>query len=238
MPSVSFFLQTSTDTENGRTSIDAENLNGPMTRQKQQLIEQGLIQQTQQKPKTEENGDISKELNIKIKKEAPEESTSPYPYTQENQYKSNSSQGQRNASPTEHIPSRPPPRLTLQSLTNMEDPFNSYNTPTFRPPYLRHTGLLSVSAEHTGHPVLGQPLRPEPIHSTGLSLSEQETREYLARHGSPNLHPDFSRHFGMLQSHHGSSFDKLIPMHRRHLEADSDKKVLIVVNHGVYRQVV
>lgn len=198
---------------------------GPITRQKQQLLEQVLSKQSEQNTKTEENGDVNKDLNIKIKKEATEELTSPYPFIHQNRYKSNSSQGQHNASPSEHLSSRPPPRLTLQSLTNMEDPFNSYNTPTFRPPYLRHTGLLSVSADAAGHPSLGQPLRPEPIHSTGLSLSEQETRDYLAHRGASGIHPDFSRHFGLLQSHQGSSFDKMIPVHARPHNTDMDKKV-------------
>ncbi|KXJ18463.1 genetic suppressor element 1 isoform X2 [Exaiptasia diaphana] len=212
------------DTENGHTPIDAENIGGPMTRQKQQLLMEQGLKQNDKKEKREENGEVNKET-VKIKKEAPDESTSPYPFTQENKYKNNS-QGRQNTSPSEQLSNRPPPRLTLQSLTNMEDPFNSYNTPTFRPPYLRHTGLLSVSQDAV-RPPLGQPLRPEPVHSTGLSLSEQETRDYFAHQGSPNIHRDFSRHFGLLQSQQGSSFDKMIPVHSRPRDVDIDKKDLV-----------
>lgn len=216
------FIQVN-DTENGHTPIDTENIGGPMTRQKQQLLlEQGL-KQSEKKEKREENGEVKQET-VKIKKEAPEES-SPYHFTQENKYKTSISQGRQNASPSEQLSSRPPPRLTLQSLTNMEDPFNSYNTPTFRPPYLRHTGLLSVSQDAV-RPPLGQPLRPEPVHSTGLSLNEQETRDYFAHQGSTSsIHRDFSRHFGLLQSQQGGSFDKMIPVHSRARDVDIDKKV-------------
>lgn len=93
-------------------------------------------------------------------------------------------------SSTNHLP----PRLTLQSLTNMEDPFSNISASQFRPPYLRHTGLLSISHEHGSvashvrpdHRTVTQPIRPEPLRSTGISLSEQETRDYLSQH-SPGI---------------------------------------------------
>lgn len=83
-----------------------------------------------------------------------------------------------------------PPRLTLQSLTNMEDPFSNISASQFRPPYLRHTGLLSISHEHgnvasharADHRTVTQPIRPEPLRSVGITFSEQETRDYLSQH--------------------------------------------------------
>lgn len=110
----------------------------------------------------------------------------------------------------------------------MEDPFNNYNTPTFRPTYLRHTGLLSVSQDsnHHGGIPIGQPLRPEPIRSTGISLSEQETREYLSHRRSPGGPPEYNRHYGMLPGHQGTSYDKVIPVHSR-AEVDAEKRVSV-----------
>ena len=76
----------------------------------------------------------------------------------------------------------------------MEDPFSNVSASQFRPPYLRHTGLLSISHEHGGvaphlrqdHRTVTQPIRPEPLRSTGISLSEKETRDYLSQQ-SPGL---------------------------------------------------
>ena len=36
------------------------------------------------------------------------------------------------------------------------------------------------------HRAVTQPIRPEPLRSTGISLSEQETRDYLSQH-SPGI---------------------------------------------------
>ena len=74
----------------------------------------------------------------------------------------------------------------------MEDPFSNISASQFRPPYLRHTGLLSISHEHGNaasharpdNRTVTQPIRPEPLRSMGISLSEQETRDYLSQHST------------------------------------------------------
>lgn len=87
----------------------------------------------------------------------------------------------------------------------MEDPFSNVSASQFRPPYLRHTGLLSISHEHGNvashaarpdHRTVSQPIRPEPMRSMGISFSEQETRDYLSQH-SPGIQ---GRQFGPLPS--------------------------------------
>lgn len=131
---------------------------------------------------------MDKEQPINIKTEDGEKRIAQYPF--DRTFRRGSEERYRKSptmsSNTNHVP----PRLTLQSLTNMEDPFSNISASQFRPPYLRHTGLLSISHEHGNaashsrpeHRAVTQPIRPEPLRSMGISLSEQETRDYLSQH--------------------------------------------------------
>lgn len=144
---------------------------------------------------------MDKEQPINIKTEDGEKRIAQYPFdrtfrrgTEERYRQSPTMSGNTN-----HLP----PRLTLQSLTNMEDPFSNISASQFRPPYLRHTGLLSISHEHGNvashtrpeHRAVTQPIRPEPLRSMGISFSEQETRDYLSQHPSGSIQ---GRQFGPL----------------------------------------
>ena len=110
----------------------------------------------------------------------------------------------------------------------MEDPFSNISASEFRPPYLRHTGLLSISHEHGAiapharQEHRTQPIRPEPLRSAGMSFSEKETRDYLSQCSSsiPG-HP-----FGSLpQAEQGG--------HRNKLETPT-AKVTILTRQVVY----
>ena len=176
-----------------------------MTRLKQQLRQGQEISQGQKKSK-ESGTDFGKELLVNIKTESMDKTSSPFPFEQrDSSYPGNNTDQYRNSptvTSTDRHSSHIPPRLTLQSLTNMEDPFSNLSASTFRPPYLRHTGLLSISQEHgaIAPPVhheprsISQPVRPEPLRSTGISLSEQLSRDYLTERSS-RMGPEFSRRF-------------------------------------------
>lgn len=133
---------------------------------------------------------MDKQQPVNIKTEDGEKRIAQYPH--ERTFRRGSDERYRQSptmsSSTNHLP----PRLTLQSLTNMEDPFSNISASQFRPPYLRHTGLLSISHEHGNvasharpdHRTVTQPIRPEPLRSMGISFSEQETRDYLSQHST------------------------------------------------------
>lgn len=167
------------DSDNSQGSLEREGITGPITRQKQQLLQE-------QEKKENRIKDTEKTHLVSIKTEEGEKRTSSYPFhnrifrrSSNERYQQSSDMG----ATTNHLP----PRLTLQSLTNMEDPFSNISASEFRPPYLRHTGLLSVSHEHgtivphARQDHRTQPIRPEPLRSTGISLSEKETRDYLSQ---------------------------------------------------------
>ncbi|XP_032229439.1 uncharacterized protein LOC116613003 isoform X2 [Nematostella vectensis] len=239
------------NSEKGRSPIDFD---GPLTRQKQQQLNELLSQSKDVQPKPQETND-EKAAPVRIKTEHKEEPEPPYMFDkQEGHYRR-----ARDSPSSENLANRPPPRLTLSSLTNMEDPFTNYEASTFRPPYLRHTGLLSVSQDSMhmdprvhpearlhpdnrlhpeallhpdsripsshrvqpearlhpeGIPHLSEevrlttPVRPEPVRSRGISLSEKETRDYLSRRSSPGRSSDYGRQFGSMAGQHGSSFEK------------------------------
>ena len=178
--------------------MDPDNITGPITRQKQQLLQE-------QERKENRNHDMDKEPPGTIKSEEGEKRISPIAYSRGYRRKEEEMcrQSPTSISASNHLP----PRLTLQSLTNMEDPFTNISASQFRPPYLRHTGLLSISREHgsvassirTEPRPVTQPIRPEPLRSMGISLSEQETREYLSQH-SPDIPTEFGQQFRSLSS--------------------------------------
>lgn len=172
--------------------MDPDSITGPITRQKQQLLQE-------QEKKDNRNKDAEKQYSVTIKTEEGDKRTASYTF--ENRISRHSRNDRYQQSPdTSNNSNHLPPRLTLQSLTNMEDPFSNISASQFRPPYLRHTGLLSISHEHGTIPPHArpdhrtQPIRPEPLRSTGISLSEQETRDYLSQ-CSPGLQ---GRQFGSL----------------------------------------
>lgn len=168
-------------------------MTGPITRQKQQLL-----QEQERKENKNKDGDKQQPINIKI--EEGEKRIPSYPF--ERTFRRGSDERFRQSPTMTSSSNHVPPRLTLQSLTNMEDPFSNISASQFRPPYLRHTGLLSISHEHgnvashsrADHRTVTQPIRPEPMRSMGITFSEQETREYLSQH-SPNIQ---GRQFGPL----------------------------------------
>ncbi|XP_078367195.1 uncharacterized protein LOC144651177 isoform X2 [Oculina patagonica] len=171
------------DSDNSQGSLDPDAITGPITRQKQQLLQE-------QERKENKNKDADKQQPVNIKTEDGEKRIAQYPH--ERTFRRGSDERYRQSptmsSSTNHLP----PRLTLQSLTNMEDPFSNISASQFRPPYLRHTGLLSISHEHGNvasharpdHRTVSQPIRPEPLRSMGISFSEQETRDYLSQHST------------------------------------------------------
>lgn len=131
---------------------------------------------------------MDKEQSINIKTEDGEKRIAQYPF--DRTFRRGSEERYRKSPTMSGNTNHVPPRLTLQSLTNMEDPFSNISASQFRPPYLRHTGLLSISHEHGNvashsrpeHRAVTQPIRPEPLRSMGISFSEQETRDYLSQH--------------------------------------------------------
>ena len=172
--------------------MDPDAITGPITRQKQQLLQE-------QEKKENRSKDAEKQQPVTIKTEEGEKRTSSYPFDNRIFRRSSDERYQQNPDMSS-TSNQLPPRLTLQSLTNMEDPFSNISASQFRPPYLRHTGLLSISHDHGGvaphvrQDHRTQPIRPEPLRSTGISLSEQETRDYLSQR-SPGIQ---SRQFGSL----------------------------------------
>lgn len=146
----------------------------------------------EQEKKENSNKDTEKEQPVTIKTEEEEKRSVSYPFGDRIYRRGSDDRYQQ--SPDTSSSTNHPPRLTLQSLTNMEDPFSNISASQFRPPYLRHTGLLSISHEHSSvvpqvradHRTVTQPIRPEPLRSTGISLSEQETRDYLSQR-SPGI---------------------------------------------------
>ena len=188
--------------------MDPDAITGPITRQKQQLLQE-------QEKKENRTKDAEKQQSVTIKTEEGEKRTSSYPFDNRIFRRSSDERYQQNADMSSSS-NQLPPRLTLQSLTNMEDPFSNISASQFRPPYLRHTGLLSISHDHGGgaphvrQDHRTQPIRPEPLRSTGISLSEQETRDYLSQR-SPGIQ---SRQFGPLplMEHVGSKNKQVTPL--------------------------
>lgn len=167
------------DSDNSQGSLEREVITGPITRQKQQLLQE-------QEKKENRSKDVEKTHSVSIKTEEGEKRTTSFRFDNGIFRRNSNDRYQPNpetSSGSNHIP----PRLTLQSLTNMEDPFSNISASEFRPPYLRHTGLLSISHEHGAiapharQEHRTQPIRPEPLRSAGMSFSEKETRDYLSQ---------------------------------------------------------
>lgn len=176
-----FLFQNDRDSDNSQGSLDPDTITGPITRQKQQLLQE-------QERKENRNKDLEKQQPVNIKLEEAEKRIPSYPF--DRPFRRSSDERFRQSPTMSSSSNHVPPRLTLQSLTNMEDPFSNISASQFRPPYLRHTGLLSISHEHgnvasharADHRTVTQPIRPEPLRSVGITFSEQETRDYLSQH--------------------------------------------------------
>lgn len=177
-------LQNDRDSDNSQGSLDPDSITGPITRQKQQLLQE-------QERKEKKSKDVTdKQQPVNIKTEDGEKRIAQYPH--DRTFRRGSDERYQQSPTMSSSSNHMPPRLTLQSLTNMEDPFSNISASQFRPPYLRHTGLLSISHEHgsvpsharPNHRTMTQPIRPEPLRSTGISFSEQETRDYLSKHST------------------------------------------------------
>lgn len=169
------------DSDNSQGSLDPDTITGPITRQKQQLLQE-------QERKENKNKDVEKQQPVNIKIEEAEKRIPSHPF--DRPFRRSSDERFRQSPTMSSSSNHVPPRLTLQSLTNMEDPFSNISASQFRPPYLRHTGLLSISHERgnatsharADHRTVTQPIRPEPLRSVGITFSEQETRDYLSQH--------------------------------------------------------
>ena len=177
--------------------MDIEKLSGPITRNRQQLIaEQEQLLGLAHSRLEERKADKLKDESSKIASQN-QDQRSPFIMDYKDQ-----KGGDRHGTRSTPDPNRPPPRLTLKSLTNMEDPFTNSSASNFRPPYLRHTGLLSISKDHPNSSVLTlpsnpselnpAPIRPEPVRSGARTLGDLGNPEYLPERTSygTHLHPN------------------------------------------------
>ena len=210
-------MQIDKESENNPPILDIEKLSGPITRNRQQLIaEQEQLLGLAHSRLEEKKADRFKDQPIQMQAENQDRRSSPFIV----EYKeTNYPQRDDERHPD---PSRHPPRLTLKSLTNMEDPFTNSSASNFRPPYLRHTGLLSISKDHPGNNVLARPpnpseikappVRPEPVRTGALPFGEVGTREYMsARSGLATHPPPRPQDFGLAgvsTSESGRSYDQ------------------------------
>lgn len=188
--------QVDRDSENNPPILDIEKLSGPITRNRQQLIAEqeqllGLAHSRLEEKKADKLKDEPPQIPSHNK-----DRRSPF-IAEYHDTGFDQKDNERHAVRSSPDPTRAPPRLTLKSLTNMEDPFTNSSASTFRPPYLRHTGLLSISKDHPSNAVMPvppnsselnpPPIRPEPVRSSTRSYNDLGTRDYLS--GRPGLAP-------------------------------------------------
>lgn len=218
--------------ENNPPTLDLENLTGPITRNRQQLIEEQeqLLSLTHQP--LEEKADKCKDQSRSMKSETHDQKSIAFG----EEYKERSYQSTDDGRcSVRTVPEtvRSPPRLTLKSLTNMEDPFTNSSASNFRPPYLRHTGLLSISKDHAGSipkassfsldETRAQQLMPETFRTDSVGVSEANTRDYLsggtefAAHSQSQEFVSTS-HFGRTQDCESSTTLKKDLKERGHVE--------------------
>ena len=146
-----------------RTPLDLD-VSGPMTRQKQQLLQEyGLLLPI--KDAMEKESSSSPDSSATADRDSEKSKDSPGGQAKKSK-KSNSPTKDETFRNTYEVSTPPPrpattstalssgPQLTLQSLTHMENPYRAFPS-AFHPPFY-HSGLLSVHHDRTGRDPTGR----------------------------------------------------------------------------------